>query len=299
MESILITGGSGIIGREIISKIDKSKFEVRVLSRSKKNIDGCKVFGWDVDQDFIEDSALENLDHIIHLAGSNVSAGRWTNSRKKEILDSRIKSIELINSKLKKPLKTFISASGSSYYGTKTVEQIFSEEDEIQLAASDFLGDVTHKWEAAALKVKSNRTVILRTPVVLSRTGGALEKLIKPIKGGIGSSLGDGQQWMPWVHVDDLTNAYLLAIENDSMTGAYNVCATEHATNLDFTKAIATNLNKNLWAPKVPSFVLKAMFGQMSDIILKGSRVSGKKIKSTGYHYKFITLDEALKDLLS
>ena len=150
MESILITGGSGTIGRELISAIDQSKYEIRVLSRSKKTIEGAKVFGWDINQNYIEEGVLENLDHLVHLAGSNVSSGRWTDKRKQEILDSRIKSLSLIKSKLRAPLKTFVSASGSSYYGTTTVDKIFAEDDKIKFENTDFLNEVTHKWEAAA-----------------------------------------------------------------------------------------------------------------------------------------------------
>jgi uncharacterized protein (TIGR01777 family) len=298
MESILITGGSGKIGRELIAKIDTSKFEIRVLSRSKKSIDGCKVFIWDIDQDYIAKEALENLDHVIHLSGSDVSAGRWTSKRKQEIKDSRIKSLDLINSNLTAPLKTLLSASGISYYGTRTVDTIFEETDIIKFEQTDFLAEVTHQWEAAAKSFSAERTVILRTPVVLSRTGGALEKLRKPIKSGLGSALGNGKQWMPWVHVDDLVQAYLAALSNDNWKGTYNVCAPEHATNIDFTEAVALQLGKKLWAPKVPTFLLKMMFGEMSGIILKGSRVSGKKVEERGFKYHYEKLEKALNDLL-
>ena len=300
METVLITGGSGKIGRELISKIDQTKYDVRVLSRSGKPISACSVFKWDVDNFSIDKKSLENLDHIIHLAGSDVSTGRWTSSRKKEIRDSRIKSLSLIETHLIRPLKSFTLASGISIYGTRTTAEIFSENSEIENKSDDFLAQVSEDWEAAAIKFgkKAETTLILRTPVVLSRSGGALEKLKKPIKMGFGSALGDGKQWMPWVHIDDLIQAYIKGLEDHKFDGIYNVCAPEHISNEEFTRKIAATVGKKIWAPKVPAFILKAMFGEMSGIILNGSRVSGEKIEKTGLKYEYPTLELALTDLL-
>lgn len=301
METILITGGSGIIGSELIEELKKKGYSIRILSRSKKSIAGVEVFTWDISSDKIEDAALEGVDHIIHLAGASVSEGRWTRSRKNQIEDSRIKAIDLLKTSLgTRKIKSFISASGVSIYGTVTSDQIFKEDDAIKLAEDDYLGAVSKSWEKAANIFSSNaeRVVTVRTPVVLSRSGGALEKMLKPINMGVGSALGNGKQYMPWVHIDDLVKAYLLIIEKSEISGAINVVSPHHVTNVEFVRAIASVVGKKIWAPKVPAFLLRLMFGQMASIILKGSRVSGEKIKKSGFVYSHSSLEQSLQDLL-
>ena len=301
MPKILITGGSGMIGQHLIPKLLSKGYEINVLSRSKKDLDGCEVFVWDVDKGYVEDGALEGVDHIVHLAGYNVSEGRWTQKRRNLIYNSRIKSLRLLIDLIEgRSIKSVISASGSSIYGTITSDKIFQEEDALSEAKDDFLADVSIHWENTANLAKSvaERVVILRTPVVLGHEG-ALPKLSKPIKMGIGSALGNGKQWVPWVHLDDIANAYLFAIEKESMKGPYNVAANDHVTNLDLTKKVAEVLDKKLWAPKVPAFLLKLLFGKMANIILKGSRLDNSKIQQTGFEFRFQHIEPALKHLLN
>ena len=245
---------------------------------------------------------IGGVDHVIHLSGASVSEGRWTVARKKQIEDSRIKAIKLLKENLGAgKVKSFISASGVSIYGTVTSDQIFKEDDTVKLAEDDYLGQVSESWENAAENFKPNaeRVVTVRTPVVLSRNGGALEKMVKPVKMGIGSALGSGKQYMPWVHIDDLVRAYILIIEKAEISGAFNIVSPEHVTNDGFIESIGKAVGKRIWAPKVPAFLLKLMFGQMANIILKGSRVSGEKITSTGFSYEHTSLEESLNDLLS
>ena len=300
MATILITGGTGIIGSALIPKLKEKGHEIRILSRSRKDHPHAKVFTWDIDEETIKDGALNEIDHIIHLAGYNVSEGRWTENRKQLIKDSRIKSVAVIKKHLgDQKIKSFISASGISIYGVTTSEQIFEEDTEVKLADNDFLGKVSVEWEKAAdlLDPNTERTVILRTPVVLSYSGGALEKISAPIKKGFGTALGNGKQWMPWVHINDLVNAYFLALENESLSGTFNVCAPEHVNNKTFTKTCAKVLGKKIWMPNAPGFILRLYFGAMAGIVLEGSRVSGEKITQHGFEYQFKALEPAIEDL--
>lgn len=301
MSSILITGGTGTIGSQLIPKLLERGHAVHVLSRSKREIPGATVFQWDIEKEWIEEGAFEGVNTIIHLAGYPVSDGRWNSKRRKLMEDSRIKAVIVLKKHIgEKQLDAFITASGISIYGTRTDEQIYTEDDTIRLSDDDYLGNLTVGWEKAPdlFMDQVKRIVYLRTPIVLSKTGGALEKMKKPILQGIGSPLGSGKQWMPWVHIDDLVDAYIMAVENENMESIYNVAAPEHATNKDFTQKVAKVLGKKLWAPKVPAFVLYLLFGEMANIVLKGSRVSGSKIESIGFKYQYTELEDALKDLL-
>lgn len=299
MQNILITGGSGLIGQELSKRLTALNYGVSHLTRTLKQNAAYKQYRWDIAADYIDEKAFEETDIIIHLAGENVSNGRWTAQQKQKILDSRIKSAELISKHLKdKKLNAFISASGISYYGTVTSPQIFNETDS---AGTDFLAQVSVKWENAvhAISAQAERVAILRTGVVLSQLGGALKKMVSPIKMGIGSPLGSGNQYLPWIHVNDMVNMYVHAVQNNQFSGIYNAVASQHCTNKEMTEAIAKALNKKLWAPNVPTFVLKGLFGEMADIILKGSRIDNALIKSTGFSFEYDDLEQALKNLLT
>ncbi len=300
METVLITGATGTIGGQLIPLLIQNGYAIRILTRNKtKGAINTAIYEWDIEKNYIEEGALEGVDHIIHLAGSSVSE-RWTSKRKQQILDSRIKAANLLFQHSNHPLKTFISASGISYYGTKTVDKIFKEEDIIKFNQSDFLAYVTHNWEKAAdqFASKADRVIKVRTPVVMSKTGGALERIAKPIKMYVGSPLGTGKQWIPWVHIDDLCKAYLTAIQHHNLSGAINVSAPEHITNKSLTKAIAKKLKRPILLPKVPGFILRLLFGKMAAIVLKGSRVDGSKITQFDFDYKYKTISSALDDLL-
>ena len=285
METVLISGGTGLVGSHLSKMLRAKGYEVAVLSRS--------------DPESVQ--AVETADYIIHLAGANIGARRWTARRKQQILDSRVKTAELILEHVaasKKPkLKAFISASATGYYGAVTTNKIFTEDDP---AAPDFLGETCRLWEAAADRFPSlgARTVKIRTGVVLTDRGGALDKMSLPVKMGVGSAIGSGRQYLPWIHIDDLCGIYIKSVEDAGMEGAYNAVAPDHQTNHEFTQTLARVLKRPFWFPPVPAFVMKLLFGQMSDILLEGSRVSSDKIRSEGYQFLFPGLEEALKDLL-
>ena len=291
MAKILVTGGTGLVGRRLTALLTEKNHEVRILSRNPKNEN---EFKWDYSKGFVDDKAIENIDYIIHLAGAGIADKRWTKERKKVILNSRVATANLIFDKIKAqniPLKGFISASGSNYYGAQTTAKVFKESDAV---GTDFLGQVCLKWEAAANQFKDLNipVTILRTGVVLSKTGGALEKMRTPIV----SPLGSGNQYMAWIHIDDLCNLYTKAIE-ETFVGVYNAVSPEFHTSKTFSKALAKAIKRPFLPIAVPGFLLKLVFGELAIILLHGSRLSSDKIKEKGFIFKYKELALALKNL--
>lgn len=302
MERVLITGGTGLVGRHLSRFLSEKGYDVAVLSRSGNRDQDSEFrhYHWDIDSQEIDHSALDTCDHIIHLAGVNIGEGRWSRHRKQEILDSRIQSANLIFKNLNPQntrLKSFISASAVGYYGSDTTEKIHVETD---LPDGSFLGEICRLWEQSADQFSHSgiRVVKIRTGIVLSKNGGALSRFKMPVKLGLGSALGQGNQYIPWIHMDDLCSIYLKAIQHTNMTGAYNAVAPEHITNKGLSGKIAMHLKKPFWFPGIPSIIIKLVFGEMSVMLLNGSRVSSKKIETEGYQFSFPDLDSALRDLI-
>lgn len=298
-EVVLITGANGMVAQELSKKLEK-EYSVRFLTRKKQR---ANDFEWNIKNGTIDDSAFENISHIIHLAGANISEKRWTDDRKKELISSRIDSAKLLLDTLRKKnikLKSFISASGINYYGTVTTEKIYTEDDQ---SGNDFLSEVVVLWEKSADDFKeqnlAERVVKIRTAVVLSEKEGALKKMLPTINLGIGSPIGSGKQYMPWIHVKDICSIYEFALKNSNTEGAYNANSPQHTTNENLTKKIAEVVKKPLFMPNVPSFVLKLVFGELADALLEGSRASSQKIQNAGFQFEFPDLKLALEDLLN
>lgn len=296
--NILITGGTGLVGTALVKKLKERNHTVRILTRSESEEEN--EFYWNIAEKKIDDQAFENLDCIIHLAGANISE-RWTDDYKKELYSSRIDSANLLLEYCEKKeihLQSFISSSGVNYYGTFTSDQILTEESKI--VENDFLAKLCVEWENAADQFSSiaERVVCLRTAVVLSRKGGAFPLLKKTVNLNIGSGVGTGKQWMNWIHIDDLVNMYVEAVDNTSLNGKYNAVADEIPTNEVFIKKLAKAADKFFLPFNVPPFVMKSVFGEMSSIILEGTRAANKKIKSEGFDFKYSTVDEAFKNLV-
>lgn len=300
-KTVLITGGTGLIGRKLTQLLLNEGYQVRYLSRRKDAYNQVEVFQWGIAKQYIDPQAFENLDYIVHLAGAGIADKRWTTNRKREILESRTLSSELLAQYLaeKRPnLKAFISASGISIYGHNTGNTIL--EEDASPNERDFLGKVSVAWEksvdqVAALNI---RTVKLRTGIVLSEEGGALPKLIQPIKWGAGAALGSGEQYMSWIHMEDLCRMYLFALENEQITGAYNAVGPRPVRNSEMTSVAAKVLNRPLLLPNVPGIALNIMLGEVSDLVLGGNRVSSKKIEAAGFHFKYQDLQKTLENLL-
>ncbi len=291
MENVLITGGTGLIGSALTVLLEKEGYNVRILSRNPM---AKNQFKWNLKDQYIDDKAFENLHHIIHLAGAGIADKRWTPKRKQVIIDSRVNSVELLFSKTESSqidLKTFVSASGIGYYGAVTSDHIFIETDE---AENDFLGQVCKVWEEAVLQFESINipTTILRTGIVLSANGGAIEKMKTPIV----SPLGSGHQYMPWIHIDDLCQLYLSAIQG-KIKGIYNAVAPEYQTNKSFSKKLSKSLGRPYIPFGVPAFGLKTIFGELAIIPLTGSRISCEKLINDGFEFKYPKLSEAFENL--
>lgn len=297
METILITGGTGLIGKHLSNLLRTKGYNITILSRS--NSDKPNSYFWDIEKGFIEQKAIEQADYIIHLAGAGIADERWTKKRKKELIKSRVNSTKLLYKnvlKLNPNLKGFIAASGVGYYGTITSEKIVTENDAV---GTGFLASVCKLWEKESMMFDAIniRTVILRTGIVLSKKGGALEKMSKPVQLGIGAVLGSGQQYVPWIYISDVCEMYLSAIKNPELHGIYNAVAPEHITNSELIHNIALSLNKKIRFPNIPSLVLKIIFGEMAIILLEGTRVSSNKITATAFHFKYPSIKKALQEI--
>lgn len=300
MKTILITGGSGLIGKSLTDLLLNKGYIVHHLSReSKAPTKNIKVYKWDLQQKIIDPACIQGVDAIIHLAGEGIAASPWTKKQKKKIIDSRTESIRLLFRLLEQnpahQVKTIISASGVGYYGNRGDNLL----EESSNPGSDFLAQTCIIWENAVEEAKKFgfRIVKLRTGVVLSSHGGALKQIEKPIKMGIGSPLGSGKQWMSWIHIDDLARMYLFAIENENISGAYNAASPFPVTNSEITNQIAHALNKSLWAPAVPAFALSLLMGEMCAVVLNSTKTSANKIINAGFRFNFEKIDDALKNI--
>ncbi|WP_439881513.1 TIGR01777 family oxidoreductase [Pontibacter sp. MBLB2868] len=293
---ILITGGSGLIGMRLSEILIDQGYEVAHLSRNPDKVSSYKTFKWDVKNNYIDDNAISYADYIIHLAGASVAEEKWTEERKKEILSSRVDSTNLLYECLNKTnhhVLGFISGSAIGIYGDSG-EQLVSEESTY---GDDFLAEVCKAWEAAAWKMHELkiRTVILRQGIVLSNKGGALPQIAKPVRMMAGAPLGSGKQYMSWIHIDDLCDLFIRAIEDTQFEGIYNAVAPHPVTNAEFTKSLANAMHKPLVLPKVPAFAVNLMMGEMSEVVLSGQRVSANKVLQTGFTFEYNYLEEALE----
>jgi uncharacterized protein len=298
--SVLIAGGTGLIGKYLTSALLAEGYKVSHLSRQTEEFGRVRVFSWDPDNGYLKPEVFEGIDYLVNLSGANIGEKRWTKRRKKEIINSRVKSTELLFRTIAQNrinLKAYIAASAAGYYGSVTSVKIFSEDD---APGVDFLGSVCRLWEAGADQFEGLgiRTVKIRAAVVLEKNDSALSRLMKPARFGFVTRLGTGRQYFPWIHISDLCNIYLKAIEDEKMSGAYNAAAPQHVNHNDFVRTMAAVMNRPVFLPPVPSVILRAALGEMSDVVLKGSRISAEKIINAGYTFRFEKLDEALTDII-
>lgn len=293
MATILITGGSGLVGRQLTAQLSASGHDVRLLSRS---VD-AHSYMWDPRKGYLDEKALEGVDAIIHLAGENIGAHPWTKERRRSIRDSRVLGLEVIRMALERRgqhLPTLVSASAVGYYGNDASDHCFVETDP---PSNDFLSQVCVDWEAAAMAFQSTgtRVVILRTGLVLSRHGGVLPLLQRLAGLGLLCPLGSGHQGMPWIHLDDLCLQYMKVVEDLHVEGVYNAVAPEHHTNRSFSATLASTLHRPFFLPPLPAFVLRLFMGERATLLLEGCQVSAKKMTDTGYIARYPTLRQALE----
>ena len=300
MKSILITGGTGLIGKKLHKFLRNNQFNVKVLTRQESlSIKNRDFIFWDPEKKILDKNQIENMDYVVNLAGESIDGSRWTNSYKKRIKDSRIISTRFLFSKLKslknKP-KFLVSASAVGGYHSDT----YKEQDENSDLNDNFLGDVVKKWEMESRKFEEIgiKTSILRIGVVLSKDGGMLKKLFPLFLFGLGVPIGSGKQILSWVHIDDMI-AIILKCINEKISGIFNVVAPEKINNKKFTKLLSKRVSY-IRLPlfiNAPKFLVRILFGEQSTLVLNGLNVSSKKIEKTGYIFKFPKMDGALMNL--
>lgn len=298
---ILITGATGLVGSELVSLLLQNGISVNYLTTSKEKIiseSNYHGFFWDPNQGIIDENALMCVDTIIHLAGASVSK-RWTNSYKQEIIESRILSSNLLYKALKNnpnQVKQIISASAIGIYPS-SLTTIYTEAN--KEVDDSFLGNVVVKWEESIDKFKQLNIKVckLRTGIVLSNKGGAMVEMMKPIKLGLGAPFGTGKQMQSWIHLHDLAQMYFYAAEN-SWEGIYNAVAPNPVDNKELTIAIAEKLNKPLFLPNIPEFIMKLILGEMHQILFTSQYVSSQKAIDKGFIFKYKIIEKALDNLL-
>ena len=295
---ILITGSTGLVGSALIPSLKSSGHQIVRLVRSKPK-DASEVY-WNPEQGTINAAELEGLDAVVHLAGENLAAGRWTDEKKKRIRESRVKGTRLLSETLaqlnEKPA-VLVSASAVGFYGNRG-DEILTEQS---ASGSDFLAEVCREWELAtqAAAQAGIRVVNLRFGVIFSGEGGALKKMLTPFRMGIGGKLGSGHQYMSWIAIDDAVGAIEHALQNDSLRGPVNVVAPQAVTNREFTKTLGRVLSRPTIFP-VPAFAARLAFGEMADAtLLSSQRVEPERLNEAGYTFKYPTLEAALRHVLN
>lgn len=316
MKTVLITGGTGMVGRALTKALLQKGYGVIVMGRggvrdkgngageagyeTRDGVVGLSFAKWNVEKQEIDAPAIAKADYIVHLAGAGVADKRWTSKRKQEIVDSRVKSGALLVHSLKSipnKVKAVISASAIGWYGADRVARKFEESD---LAAEDFLGQTCKQWEESIepVAVMGKRLVKFRIGIVLSTEGGALKEFIKPLQFGIASILGSGRQVISWIHIDDLVNMFIKAMEDENINGVYNAVAPLPVSNKELILTLARTRNKFYIPFPVPSFVLKMILGEMSIEILKSATVSSAKAEKAGFSFRYANINSAISSFI-
>ena len=303
IKRIIVTGATGLIGRILCSKLLEQGNEITIFTRNpeaaKKVMKGVKKYvKWNYNYPEEWKDYLNETDSVIHLAGTNIGAKRWNNEFKKELFNSRIESTRQLVNTIKncenKP-KSFITASAVGFYGDRADEVLIEKSN----TGKDFLSNLCSEWEKEAEKIEDEnvRRVSLRIGLVLSNEGGVLKKFLPPFKIFLGGPLGNGKQWFPWIHIEDLINIFIHTIETESLQGPLNIASPGIVRMNDF----ATSLGKVLQRPsifQVPKIILNIAIGEFANAIVSGQKVSVTKLLNSGYEFKFENLEDALRDLL-
>jgi uncharacterized protein len=297
-ERILVTGATGLIGRSLTAELQQAG--ARVVAAVRRPVkDPAHELAWNPETGQLDASRLEGVDAVVHLAGENIAAGRWTEAFKRKIRESRINGTKLLSQAiagLRQKPHTFVCASAIGYYGDRGDETL----SESAAPASDFLGEVCRQWEAACQPARDAgvRTVNGRIGVVLSPEGGALKKMLTPFRLGIGGKVGSGRQYMSWIAIDDVARAIVFVLTNTSIAGPVNLTAPEPVTNVEFARALGRVLHRPAIVP-TPGFALKLAFGEMADaLLLSSTRVAPHALTAAGYRFSYPELEPALRHLL-
>ena len=293
MKKIVIAGGTGLIGQKLEKQLAASGHEVFILTRSPK--ENNHIY-WNPANGEISKDKLEKIDVIVNLTGAGIADKRWSESRKKVLYDSRINTTDFLFEHLDDfpNAKQYVTASGINCYGYDSIGREFVERDPF---GSDYLSSLVKSWEEHADQFSKKGISVskIRISMVLSDRGGALDRLKKIAKIGLASPLGSGKQEMTWIHETDLVRLFDHVISNE-LSGAWNAL-NDYSPNATFMKTLANRFNKSMWMPKVPAFVMKLVFGEMSEMLLKGVPVSNQAIKETGFQFNYSNLEEAFASL--
>lgn len=297
--NILVTGSSGLVGSALASFLTGHAHRVTRLVRSLPKPGADEIF-WDPDGGKLDAASLDGFDGLVHLAGESIAAGRWTNERKRRILDSRVKSTRLLVSTLttlERPPAVMISTSAVGYYGDSGAEVLREE----STPGTGFLADVCRQWEQAASGVTGCgiRLAVLRIGMVLSTAGGALPRMLTPFRLGVGGRIGTGSQYISWVTLDDLVEMMRFVLENASLDGAINAVTPNPVTNLEFTKTLGRVLSRPTAFP-LPSLAVRLMFGEMGkQVLLASARVEPSRLMMAGFQFRHPELESALRHVLA
>lgn len=293
---ILMTGATGLIGKELGKVLVEKGHELLVVTRNKVKAREqlpypAEILVGDLNNGPLKDERLSSVDAVINLMGESVGVGRWSKHKKEEIYNSRVLGTRHLVQSLVKAPRVFVSGSALGYYGPRG-EELLTED---MAPGSDFLSKVTIDWEKEVEAV-SSRKAFIRTGIVLSQQGGALEKMLFPFRVGVGGPLGNGQQWMSWIHIKDIVGLFVFALENEKVHGALNGVAPHPVRNREFSETLSLCLGKTM-GPPVPAIVLKFMFGEMGSVVLGSQRGSVKKATDLGYRYQYEKLHDALHEI--
>lgn len=297
---ILVSGASGFIGSRIVAALAKQRHEVLRLSRQAADANDPRLIHWDVEKGELDPRSLEGLDAVIHLAGENLSAKRWTPAFKAQILESRVKGTQLLLSALaqvRQRPKTFIAAAAIGIYGDSGAQEV-SEDSPL---GSDFLAQVCQAWETETRKAGELgcRVVQLRIGMVLGQEGGALAKMLLPFRLGVGGKVGSGRQYYSWISIDDLVKAFLFALNNEALSGVYNAVSPNPVMNAQFTNSLGRAVSRPAYFP-MPAFLARLAFGEMADaLLLGGQKVSPSRLKAAGFQWDHPFIGEALNKIVN
>jgi uncharacterized protein len=299
MQTVLIAGGSGLVGSRLSDILSGYGYNVIWLSRKSNLNADFPTYAWDITKGYIDEKAIKQADYIINLAGSGIADERWSAARKKDIIDSRVQSTLLLKQHLLKTpnkVKAFISASAIGYYGDRGNDMMVETAKE----GSGFLAESTLAWENAVAEIAATniRTVTLRIGIVMSSVGGALQKILISFMFRTGVYFGNGEQWYSWIHIDDMCHVFKWAIENEKVQGIYNGVSPNPLTNYDLTKGIAEAKGGGYLMMPTPDFALRLAMGEMADVVLNSSKVSSQKIESQGFKFGFPDFVPAIQDIL-